>query len=292
MHIGVALPIAVPGTSGPVLMEWARQADAGPFSSVTVLDHTTTESYEPFTVLAAAAALTQRVRLAIILPAGSLRTTPLLARVTTSIDALSQGRLIVGLALGTHPQSYAALGIDLPSHGKLLTGQLAALRALWNERPLGPKPVQAGGPPLLLAGPGEQVAARIAFAADGFITGQDAQHFAPAAEQVRAAWRAAGRPGQPQLWALGHFALGDDATEAGRRYLGASFAFAGPAFAQELVAKLLTSPDAIMQRLQNFEEAGCDTFVFCPVVADLVQLDRLITVLQGGQNPLDSDATS
>lgn len=118
MYIGVALPIAVPGTSGPLLMEWARKADAGPFSSVTVLDHTTAESYEPFTVLAAAAALTQLTRLAIILPAGSLRTTPLLARVTTSIDALSQGRLIVGLALGTHPQAYAALdcGWGLPGN--------------------------------------------------------------------------------------------------------------------------------------------------------------------------------
>lgn len=284
MHIGIALPIAVPGTNGPLLMEWACQADAGPFSSVTVLDHMTAESYEPFTVLAAAAALTQRARLAIILPAGSLRTTPLLARVTTSINALSQDRLIVGLALGAHPQVYAALGIDPPSHGKLLTGQLSALRALWNERPPGSKPVQAGGPPLLLAGPGEQVAARIALVADGFITGQDAQHFAHAAEQVRAAWSAAERAGQPQLWALGHFALGDDATEAGRRYLLASFAFAGPAFVQELAAKLLTSPDAIMHCLQTFEGADCDTFVFCPAVADLAQLDRLITVLQGGRH--------
>ncbi len=288
MHIGVALPAAVPGTSGPLLMEWARKADAGPFSSVTVLDHMTAASYEPFTVLAAATALTQRTRLAIILPGGSLRTTLLLAKVTTSIDALSQGRLIVGLALGTHPRAYAALGIDPPSHGKLLTGQLTALRALWNERPLGPKPFQKGGPPLLLGGPGEQVATRIALAADGLVAGQDAQHFAHAAEQVRAAWSAAGRPGQPQLWALGHFALGADAAEAGRRYLRESFAFAGPAFAQELCDQLLASPEAILDCLQAFEEAGCDTFVFCPTVADLAQLDRLITVLQGRRSETES----
>jgi alkanesulfonate monooxygenase SsuD/methylene tetrahydromethanopterin reductase-like flavin-dependent oxidoreductase (luciferase family) len=134
MRIGVALPTTAPGTSGHLLLEWMRKADTGPFSSLTVLDHTSTVSYEPFTVLAAAAALTQRVRLAIILPGGSPRTTLLLARVTTSIDALSQGCLIVGLALGSHPQEYAALGIDPPSHGKLLTGHLLALRALWNER--------------------------------------------------------------------------------------------------------------------------------------------------------------
>ncbi len=182
MRIGVALPTAIPGTSGSLLLEWVRKADTG-----------------PFTVLAVAAGLTQRVRLAIILPGGSLRTTLLLARVTTSIDALSQGRLIVGLTLGGHPQAYAALGIDPPSHGKLLTGQLSALRALWNERPLGPKPVQQGGPLLLLGGPGEQVVTRIALAADGFVAGQDAQHFAYAAEQVRAAWFAAGRPGALRL---------------------------------------------------------------------------------------------
>ncbi|HZU69532.1 MAG TPA: LLM class flavin-dependent oxidoreductase [Ktedonobacteraceae bacterium] len=281
MHIGIALPTAVPGTSGHLLLEWVRKADSGPFSSLTVLDHTNSGSYEPFTVLAAAAALTQRVRLAIILPGGSLRTTLLLAKVTTSIDALSQGRLIVGLALGGHPQGYAALGIDPPSHGKLLTGQLSALRALWNERPLGPKLAHSGGPPLLLGGPGEQVAARIALAADGLVAGQDAQHFARAARQVRAAWAGTGRPGRPQLWAVGHFALGDDAAEGGRRYLRESFAFAGPSFAQEMVAQLLASPDAIMRCLHAFEEAGCDEFVFSPTVADLAQLDRLITVLQG-----------
>ena len=279
MRIGVALPTAVPGTSGPLLMEWTRKADTGPFSSVTVLDHMTTEGYEPFTVLAAAAALTQRARLAIILPGGASRTTLLLARVTTSIDALSQGRLIVGLALGARLQAYAALGIDPPSHGKLLTGHLSALRALWNERPLGPKPIQHGGPPILLGGPGEHMAARIALAADGFVAGHDADHFAHAAEQVRAAWAATGRPGKPQLWALGHFALGDDAGEAGRRYLRESFAFAGPSFAQELAAQLLASPEAIMRCLHAFEEAGCDTFVFCPTVADLAQLDCLITAL-------------
>jgi hypothetical protein len=52
---------------------------------------------------------------------------------------------------------------------------------------------------------------------------------------------------------------------------------------QELVAQLLASPDAIMHCLHTFEEAGCDEFVFSPTVADLAQLDRLITVLQGGR---------
>jgi hypothetical protein len=135
----------------------------------------------------------------------------------------------------------------------------------------------------LLAGPGEQVAARIAQVADGLIAGLNAQHFEHAAQQVRAAWMAAGRPGQPQLWALGHFALGEDAAEGGMRYLRESFAFAGPSFAQEMAAHLLASPDAIIRCLLTFEKAGCDTFVFCPTVVDLTQLDRLITVLQGGR---------
>ncbi|MBV9229046.1 MAG: hypothetical protein JOZ18_07005 [Chloroflexi bacterium] len=46
-----------------------------------------------------------------------------------------------------------------------------------------------------------------------------------------------------------------------------------------MAAQLLASPEAITRCLHTFEAVGCDTFVFCPTVADLTQLDRLITAL-------------
>lgn len=279
MHIGVALPSAIPGASSQLFMEWARKADAGPFSSLAVLDRMAYQSYEPFTALAAAAALTKRIRLATIIAVGPLRNTALLAKVTASIDALSQGRLTVGLAVGARKEDYDVLGISHKTRGKTLTEQLPALRAFWNDSLLGPKPIQHGGPPLLLGGQHKQVYQRIARYADGFIGGSNVRQFAHATQHIRAAWTAAGRSGQPQLWALGYYVLGEEAIETGKRYLRDYYAFAGPGLAQEMAAHLLTSPQAITHCLHEFEEVGCDEFIFFPTVADLAQLERLTSII-------------
>src|SRR5437899_4416128 len=62
MNIGVGLPTSTSGISGQLLVDWAKRADAGPFSSLGVLDRVAYQNYEPFTALAAAAAVTGRVR--------------------------------------------------------------------------------------------------------------------------------------------------------------------------------------------------------------------------------------
>ena len=100
MRVGVGLPSTVPGTNGQLLIQWAAQADQGPFSSLGVLDRLVYDSYEPLTILAAAAAVTQRVLLATTIVIGPLRNTSLLAKTAASIDALSNGRLLLGLAVG------------------------------------------------------------------------------------------------------------------------------------------------------------------------------------------------
>ena len=56
MNIGLGLPTTMAGISGDLLVEWARRADAGPFSSLGVLDRIAYQNYEPFTALAAASA--------------------------------------------------------------------------------------------------------------------------------------------------------------------------------------------------------------------------------------------
>ena len=63
MQIGIGLPGMIPGTKGEQIVEWARRADAGPFSSLASLDRLVYRNYEALIVLAAAAAVTQRVRL-------------------------------------------------------------------------------------------------------------------------------------------------------------------------------------------------------------------------------------
>jgi alkanesulfonate monooxygenase SsuD/methylene tetrahydromethanopterin reductase-like flavin-dependent oxidoreductase (luciferase family) len=281
MRVGVGLPNGIPGTQGQLIIEWARRADQGPFTSLGVVDRLIYDSYEPLTTLAAAAAVTSRVRLATTIVIGPLHRDTLLAKVTASLDALSAGRLALGLAVGARKEDYDAAGIDYRSRGKRLSEQLATLRSLWEEGTIGPQTASSSGPKLLVGGLSDQGFARVARYADGYVHGGGPPRtFARAADKARAAWMDAGRPGKPQLWAQGYFALGEDVIQVGYDYMKDYYAFTGP-FAEKIAAGLLTSPQAIAQFIRGYAEAGCDELVLFPAVSDITQLDRLAAVLEG-----------
>lgn len=279
MQIGVGLPTGVPGTDGRTVITWAQQADAGPFSSLGVIDRILYDSYEPLAALAAAAAVTSRVRLVTMIVIGPLRNTALLAKEAAAIDALSGGRLVLGIALGARQDDYQIAEVDYRTRGRRLTEQLAALRDHW-ESEMGPKSGRPGGPPLLVGGGSDQAFARIARYADGYVHGGGPpKTFARAAEKVRTAWADAGRPGKPQLWAQAYFALGDEATaQAGAAYLRDYYAFTGP-FAEKIAGGLLTTPQAIAQFIRGYADAGCDELVLLPTISSLEQLARLADVV-------------
>lgn len=279
MYIGVGLPGTVPASSGQLVIEWASRADMGPFSSLAVLDRLMYDSYEAFTALAAAAAVTRRVRLATTIVISPLRNTTLLAKTAASLDALSGGRLVLGLSVGARKDDYDAAHIDYHTRGKVLTEQLATLRTLWEDGGLSPTDARPAGPELLVGGLSDQSFARVARYADGYVHGGGPPRaFARVADKVRAAWSDAGRPGRPQLWAQGYFAFGQQCIEAGERYLRDYYAFTGP-FAEKIAAGMLTTPQAIAQFIRGYEEAGCDELVLFPTVPDIAQLDRLAEVL-------------
>src|SRR3954466_692052 len=100
MQVGVGLPTGLPGTGGELVIEWARRADEGPFSSLGVIDRLVYDSYDPLLSLAAAAAITHRVKLATTIVVGLMHNTAVLAKLAASLDALSGGRLVLGLAVG------------------------------------------------------------------------------------------------------------------------------------------------------------------------------------------------
>ncbi len=280
MQVGVGLPGTFPGAEGQLIIEWACQADEGPFSSLGVLDRLAYDSYEPLVTLAAAAAVTRRVKLATTIVIGPLHNNVLLAKMAASLDALSGGRLVLGLSVGARKEDYDFAGIDYRTRGRRLSEQLATLRSLWEDSAIGPEVVRPGGPDLLVGGLSDRGYARMARYADGYVHGGGPPRaFARAADKARAAWSDAERPGKPQLWAQGYFALGEDTMkEAGYRYLRDYYAFTGP-FAERIAAGLLTSPQAIAQFVRGYEEAGCDELVLFPTVPDLAQLAQLAAVL-------------
>ena len=274
MNVGVGLPTTTPGTDGATVLEWARRADAGPFSSLAVLDRVVYDSLDPFAALAAAAAVTARVRLATMIAIGPLRATALLAKQAASVHALSGRRLTLGLAIGARIEDYEAAGIDHRGRGARLSEQLAYLRGGIDEDRVGPA---REGIELLVGGASGQAFSRMARYADGYAHGGGPPRaFAGAASRAHAAWRDLGRPGRPRLWGQGYFALGD--VERGNAYLRDYYAFTGP-FAERVVAANLTSARAVKDFLRGYEEAGCDELVLFPTSADVAELDRLAEVV-------------
>lgn len=280
MRVGVGLPTTLPGMAGAAVIEWARRAESGPFSSLGVLDRLVYDSYDPLISLAAAAAVTSRLRLATTIVISPLHSPAQLAKEAASLDALSGGRLVLGVAVGARADDYAAAGVDYHTRGQRFVAGLAALRDYWEDPHLGPAPVQAGGPPLLVGGLSDSSFARLARYADGYVHGGGpAKAFARAADKARAAWADAERPGRPQLWAQGYFAFGLQ-TAAGADYLRDYYAFTGP-FADKIAAGLLTTPQALAGFLRGYAEAGCDELILFPTIADLAQLDTLAATLAG-----------
>jgi hypothetical protein len=137
VNVGIGLPNTTPGADGDLIVEWARRADAGPFSSLATLDRLVYESLEPFAVLAAAAAVTERVRLATMIAIGPVRNTAVLAKQAQTINSLADGRLTLGLAVGARLDDYEAASIEHRGRGPRLSAQLAHLRS--DDRPGRPR---------------------------------------------------------------------------------------------------------------------------------------------------------
>lgn len=270
MKVGVGLPNTIPGISGELLVEWARRADAGPFSTLGVLDRLVYDSIEPFAALSAAAAVTSRVRLATNIAIGPLRSPAMLAKHALSVDALSGGRFALGLGVGARRDDYAAAGVPHGTRGAVLSSQLAFLRGQLDESGIGPR---GKAIELLVGGTSGAALARMARYADGYAHGGGPPRaFGSAANRARAAWRDLERPGEPKLWGQGYFAFGDP--DRGSAYLLDYYAFTGP-FAEKIAAGNLTSARAVKDFVRGYEAEGCDELILYPTVASLDDLDRL-----------------
>jgi len=278
MDIGLGLPNTIANLRGDTLLDWARRADAGPFSSVAVLDRVLYDSYDPLATLAAAAAVTKRVRLATMIVIGPLRNTAVLGKTASTIHALSSGRFTLGIALGARQDDYEATGTPYHTRGKRLSEQLHELRTQWDDEKIGPR--TATPPELIVGGLTDVTFGRVARYADGYMhNGGPVPIFARMAAKALAAWEDYGRPGKPRLVGMAYYALGDDATaEAGRDYLRDYYAFTG-SFAEKIAQGLLTTPQGIMSFARGYADAGCDELVLFPTSGEVGQVERLAEVV-------------
>src|SRR5215210_2774505 len=106
MDIGIGLPNAVRGVDRRGILDWARAAEDAGFSSLGTIDRLVYPSYDPLIALAAAASVTERIRLVTDILIAPLRNTAVLAKQAANVQHLSGGRLVLGLAPGGREDDY------------------------------------------------------------------------------------------------------------------------------------------------------------------------------------------
>jgi alkanesulfonate monooxygenase SsuD/methylene tetrahydromethanopterin reductase-like flavin-dependent oxidoreductase (luciferase family) len=276
MEVGIGLPNAVRGVDRAGIVEWARRADEAGFSSLGTIDRVVYSNYESMIALAAAAAVTDRIRLATDILIAPLRAnTALFAKQAATIDSLSGGRLTLGLAVGGREDDFALSGVDFHRRGQIFDRQLDDMTAVWKgERGVGPEPAN-GRPELLIGGTSDAAYQRAAKYGDGWTMGGGTPDmFAQAREQVESAWEKAGREGKPRTVALFYFALGENAQELARRSLGDYYSFLGD-IADQIVQGSAKDADTVKQYLAGFEAAGADEVICFPASPDPGQVELL-----------------
>jgi alkanesulfonate monooxygenase SsuD/methylene tetrahydromethanopterin reductase-like flavin-dependent oxidoreductase (luciferase family) len=286
MKIGIGLPNPVPGIPGTRLVEWARLAEEAGFASLATIDRVAYPSHDSLATLAAAAGATTRIELHTNILLGPLYPAVLLARSAASIDQLSGGRFSLGLAVGGREDDYVLAGVDFKARGRVLDASLELMHQAWRGEPLdgadapvGPIPVHDKRVPVMIGGTSDAAVRRVTTYGAGWTMGggppEMAAGFVP---KVTAAWRDAGREGEPRVAALAYFSLGADAEAESRAYLRDYYGFLGD-WADRVVDGALRSEAAVRGALRAFEDAGVTELTFDPTSASLDQVERLAALV-------------
>lgn len=293
MKLSMTLPTMLPHGRDEVL-QWCRQVDAGPYASLAVPERVTYPSHSWIVQLAAAAALTERVRLwttIVILPAHDAVD---VAKQLASVDQLCTGRLTVGVGVGGREHDYRAINGDLSRRWARMDEQVATMRSIWageppfpGADPVGPPPVQPGGPPLMAGVMGPKATARAARWAAGVddggtVFGIDDAAVRATFDRIRASWAEAGRTEAPHLSASLWYALGDGAEDRLRAYCHDYMRIFGEDVAAMMAGAVTCfSAPALQAAVRTLEAAGCDELFLVPTTTDIGELARTSDALFG-----------
>lgn len=286
------MPVMEPQLDAVTLRAWAHVIDGGPFSSLCWGERIAFDNPDSLTLLGALAAWTDRVRLVTTVVVPQLHDPVLLAKGLATGDLLSGGRLTVGLGVGGRHEDYRAVGADPATQTRReLAERVAVMKRVWagekvteSVLPVGPPPVQTGGPPLHIGTIGPKTVRDAAAWADG-VAGTtldlDLARQAELFEIARTAWAEAGKP-KPHLATSFWFALGEpeEARAQVHRHLRRYMNWIPAEFVDAMAPTTgwAGTEDELVEVFGKFEDIGTDEIQLIPTSSDIDQLRRVAEV--------------
>ncbi len=181
---------------------------------------------DPFVSLALAASATKSLKIGTGISLITERDPILMAKQVATLDFVSGGRLILGVGAGWNQEEMENHGVAFSTRWRILRERILAMREIWTQDEAEyhgefvdfdkiwafPKPIQAGGPKILIGASSEYVFQRIADYGDGWMpifqdvkrrSASGGTDYAQGIENTKAAWRSAERKGEPDFSIFG-----------------------------------------------------------------------------------------
>lgn len=283
VQFGITLPLA-----GEFALAHAEMVEALGYDSVWVSEHIAfhVPTFDALTTMAALAARTSRLRIGSAVLLLPLRPPAAVAKAVTTLDIISGGRILLGVGVGgEYPPEFAACGVPLSERGGRTNEAIAVLRALWTQEQasftgtyfhftdiaMHPKPVQPGGPPIIIGGRSEAAIRRAARLGDGYMPYLfSPRQYGEALHKINTYAAEAGRTLQNFQATLYQFIYVADTYQAAFEQANIRLSANYQQPFDRLIDRycVVGPPQACIARLQEYIRAGARHLILTPTVAD------------------------
>lgn len=291
MKIGLCFPYTQDGLTRETTLEWFRAVDEGPFSTLSCGERMVGPSVDMMALLAAAAVATKRVQIVPTLYVLPMHPAIKVAKHAATLDMLAGGRTSIVVGTGGRPQDYRCM--EKPREGRYarMDAQVAEIRRVWagelpfeGAEPIGPKPVQKGGPKILAGSMGPKSIARASKWADGVYSWSGNGVAAEMKQQyqwVSESWEKAGRTTAPRRVGGFWYSLAPGADEKLKAYVYKYIKVMGDAPAKALSRMVdRSTPDRVLASLEAYAELGYEECWLNSATAELSEIENLVALMQ------------
>ena len=291
MKIGFCFPYTQEDMSREIMLEWFRRIDEGPFSTISCGERLVGPSVDMMALLAAAAAVTNRVRIVPTLYVLPMHSAIKVAKHAATLDLISGGRTTITVGVGGRVHDYMCMEKEPVRRHARMDEQVAQIRRIWageipfeGAEPVGPRLIQPGGPPILAGVMGPKAIKRASHWADGVYSWSGngvAKEMEEQQARVVSAWADAGRDKPPERVAGFWYSLAPNADEKLKAYVYKYIRAIGEAPARAMAKNVdRSSQDAVRASLDAYEELGVEECWLNSATAEIAEIDGILEVIE------------